>query len=277
MFKFIVLCMALFGLKAYGSGYEPLHREGVLTQPVKEIFTCLGAPVNTLQEANAYAQKHLLRTGERWDKQADDALQQKMKENNEFLVARLKALGMIDAVVPEKKECVYALLMGALRSRVADRLAHLKTLYDEGYRFKHVVLLGGVRELQVGEKVGLPADVTTEAEMMAYEYKQLACFENVQMLLVNAPMIQKPDGSSARPTTDSTLELFAKVAPSDGSCLVVSNNPYILRQTKTAQRMLDQARFPVTSAGPAASPDGNIVIFMDEFARTLYEESLQTK
>ena len=37
-------------------------------------------------------------------------------------------------------------------------------------------------------------------------------------------MIQNEDGTFTRPTTDSTIVYFAKTAPADGSCLVISNN-----------------------------------------------------
>ena len=75
--------------------------------------------------------------------------------------------------------------------------------------------------------------------------------ENYTILLVNAPAIKDKNGSLTRPTTDSTLQHFIEIALVHGSCLVISNNPYIKRQTAVAQRILPQQHFPVEGAGPA--------------------------
>jgi hypothetical protein len=256
------------------AAHSRFHERGVASQTVKSMFNCLGITIETLQEANTIAQKELLRTGERWDLQPDNPLQTKMQEHKEMLIGFMRTLGMIDEVLPTHKEHAYALVMGALRSRAVLRLAYLKKLHVDGYRFKYVVLLGGMRELRPEEQHGLPANITTEAQMLEYEYNQLGNLEGTQLLVVNAPMVQKADGSFVRPITDDTLRHFAKIAPIEGSSVVISNNPYMVRQTKTAQRILDQTRFPITGTGAQANVDDNIVIIMDEFARTLYEESV---
>lgn len=265
--------LLLVSLMAHaGAAHTAFHEQGVPSQTVKSIFSCLGITVNTLEEANTVAQKELLRTGERWDLQPDNPLHTKMQEHKEALLGFMRTLDMIDEVLPTHKEYAYALVMGALRARAVLRLNYLKKLHTEGYRFKYVALLGGMRELRPEEKNGLPAHITTEAQMLEYEYHQLGGLEGTQLLLVNAPMVQKADGSVVRPITDDTLRYFAKIAPIEGLSLVVSNNPYKARQVKTAQRILDPTRFPVSGAGSAVDVNGNIVIIMDEFARTVYEE-----
>lgn len=252
------------------------HCDGKLTKQFKNVFDHLGVSVSTLAEANEFAQKNLLRTGERWDAQAETDLSKIMRKNKELLLSDLKELGMIDAVVPKEKSYRYALLMGSLKSTVSFRINYLLELEKEGFSFKEIVLLGGARQLRDDEKEGLPSTVTTEAEMMKYLCESNPELKNKKILLVDAPMIQKADGTFTRPTTDSTLVHFAKIAPESGSCLVISNNPYVIRQTKVAQRILDQSRFPTDGAGKAAKEDAtDIVILMDELARTIYEEFKQ--
>jgi hypothetical protein len=259
---------------------EPLHTKGVLSQSVQDVFSCLGQEVTTLQDANAFAQAHFLRRGERWDQQDTASLQLKMIEQKPFIVERLRAIGMIDETTPQYKKYTYALLLGATTQVLTERLLYLKTLCDTGYEFAHIALLGGVRLLQDEEKVGLPDNIQTEAEMMEYVYAQ-AGFDESKKLLINSQMIQKEDGTLTRPTTDTTFVDFIQAAPQGGSCLVISNSPFTLRQRKVAERILDATEFPVDAAGANVDvtkyPREAVVILMDEFARTLYEDWLKYK
>jgi hypothetical protein len=168
--------------------------------------------------------------------------------------------------------------MGTLKIRFEQRLELMAELQSQGYSFDTIVLLGGARELQQEEKMGLPESITTEAHMMNYLYgERYKNSTDQNLLVIDAPMIQKADGTFTRPTTDSTLVHFAEKAPRNGSCLVISNNPYVTRQTKVTQRILDQSRFPTVGTGKAVQEDsGDIVMLMDEFARTLYEEYKET-
>jgi len=254
------------------------HKDGLLTEESKTFFGHLGVAVETLADANNFAQKNLLRVGERWDKQKETDLQVLMRKNEDLLIDELRSFGMIDEVKPLQKSYTYALLMGALKSSVALRLDYLVKLEQQGYIFETIVLLGGERELRGDEKLDLPAGVSTEAQMMSYLCAQHPQLKDKKVLLVNAPMVKKEDGSLVRPTTDSTLVYFAKIASQQGSCLVISHNPYTVRQTKVTKRILDQSKFPTQGAGAELQKDRcDSIILMDEFARTLYEEQLQYK
>lgn len=253
-----------------------LHHNGNLTQKVKTIFKDLGIDITTLVQANEFAQKNLIRTGERWDKQEESEINTRIREHESTLLNDLRALNMVDAITPKQKHYTYALLMGALKMRVAQRLGYLEDLMQTGHTFDYIVLLGGERPLRDIEKEGLPETVNTEGQMMAYLACQSPLLADKKILLVNAPMTQKPDGTFTRPTFEGTLTHFSEIAPQDGSCLVVSNNPYIVRPTKMAQRILDKSRFPTEGAGPALNIEvTGILMVMDEFARTLYEDTLQ--
>lgn len=261
---------------AYGrSESVALPQQELSFAHIKRVFDHLNIPVTTPQEANDCGQKDLLRKpgSERWDMQQDKPWYKDACKNKSLLIQDFKDLGMIDEVEPTDNKYDYVLLMGACKGRVQDRLAVLAELKKRHITFGMIVLLGGARVLESFEKEGLPVHITTESAMMEYLCSQHADLKHDKRILVDAPMITKADGTQTRPTTDSTLVHFAQTAPHDGSCLVISNNPYVVRQTLVAQRILDQQRFPTQGAGKAASEDDchDIVMLMDEFARTVYE------
>ncbi|MDR3647132.1 MAG: hypothetical protein P4L22_06335 [Candidatus Babeliales bacterium] len=237
---------------------------------IKEIFTYLGVNITTLQEANNYAQTHLLIIGESWDLQPHTPLHKLMHNNKESLFKGLKKLGMIDKIYPVQKEYDYALVMGSLEEDVSMRIEFLRELYNQNYIFKQIILLCGERQLLDIEKENLPENIISEAQMMQYLFALK--FKDKKAILANTPTIEQTDGTLKRPNTDDTLHYFNTLKLSPGSCLVISNAPYILRQTKVAQLILTQAKFPVDGAGPARIDDYDIVLLMDEFARTLYVE-----
>ncbi len=254
------------------AGYEPLHVHGQLSDSAKDIFAKVHQQISTLKEANTFAQANFIRKGERWQKQQETPVHEEIQKNRSAIIDDLQRLTMIDEIKPAKKHYTYAGLMGALAERVVYRMNYLQELIDAGYTFDYVVLLGGERPLQELEKVNLPESVKTETDMMVHFFKN-SPLKDSKMILVNAPMVQKADGTLVRPNTDDTLVYFQQTAPEDGSFLVISNNPYIARQTKVAQRILDQKRFPVDGAGKKADAEElDIIMVMDEFARLVYEE-----
>ncbi|MBY0109935.1 MAG: hypothetical protein K2X90_02375 [Candidatus Babeliaceae bacterium] len=266
---FLLYHVIYYPLKAHS---EPFHLNGQLSKSAQNIFAQVHQQITTLQDANSFAQKKLLRSGERWHEQNNTGISEVLQENSAAIIQHLQNLGMIDQIKPQKKQYLYAGVMGALKTTVAKRMAYLQELIDCGLSFDYIVLLGGARPLLQKEKTGLPEHITTEAEMMVYLFNN-SSLKNNKMIIVDAPLVKKPDGTITRPTTDQTLVNFTKIAPQEGSFLVVSNNPYILRQTKVAERILDKKRFPVEGVGaPADMQNIDIVMLMDEFARTLYEE-----
>ncbi len=235
------------------------------------IFQILGFSVSSLDEANSIAQSNFLRRGERWNSQPKTELYQKINRNKELILKQLTALKMIEEQLPQNKHYTYALIMGSLKEDVAHIFAFLKTLIDRGYSFDHYILLGSHRALLPEEKEDLPSEITTEAGMMEFLWK--THFTQKDRVIINAPLIQTADGSYKRPTTDDTLKEFAsQFFDKKGSCLVVSENPYLARQIKTAQRILRPHGFEVDGAGSQTTPENSdIVMLMDEFARLLYE------
>ncbi|HEV2600824.1 MAG TPA: hypothetical protein VGT41_00865 [Candidatus Babeliales bacterium] len=254
-------------------GYEAfVDKHGVLTIAVKIIFSCLQVSVTSIEHANEFAQKHFLRSSERWNGQEKRSWHDLMHQNKETLLQAFRSLGMIDAVLPRQNMYTYILVMGTLKNNAEQCFDFLAELKRKGLSFEKIILLSGKRLLEDFEKTGLPVDVVTEAEMMLYLCSRHGGFKDDEIVLVDAPMIHYEDGTVTRPTTDSTLAYFAQTACVDGSCLVISENPHIIRQTKVAQRILDQTRFPVDGAGKAIEEPIDMIQLFDEFARALYEE-----
>ncbi len=246
-----------------------------LNDSYRKLFNHLlgDSSITTLEQANKFAQENLLRKGERWDKQDNNPWRDVIYTKTNVLLDDLKSLGMIDAQEPQQKSYTYVLLMGALTPTVQHRLDFLAELKKNGLTFQKIVLLGGERPLRENEKEGLPKNVTTEAHMMNYLCAQHPLLKNDRILVINAPMIKNSDGTFTRPNTDNTIVHFAQTAPTDGSCLVIANNPYIARQTKVTRRLLNQKHFPTDGAGSKINLEKiDIVILMDEFARLIYEE-----
>ena len=273
-----IVCLSLGSASLSQAADSLFDKKGIPVKNVSKVFEHLGVSVSTLEQANEFAQKNLLRKGERWDTQEEKEWHAVISDKKALLLNDLESLGMIDSVEPKQKSYRYALVMGATTGSVAKRLDYLASLKQNGLNFKEIVLLGGERQLRDIEKDGLPEHITTEAQMMEYLCAHHATLKNDTALLVNAPMAKHSDGTFIRPNTDDTIVYFSKIAPADGSCLVISNNPYVLRQTKVAQRILDQVRFPTEGAGKKVNPETiDIVMLMDEFARTIYEEYTQAK
>lgn len=248
---------------------------------ILEIFSLLDIPLDgnstdeIIKSANTYAQKNFLRVGERWDDQLMTEIQTRMIKLKNPLLRSLKKIGMVGPRYPLQYTYDYALIMGALKSSVFLRLGFLKELCDKGYSFGKIVLLGSERPLRDEEKVGLPQEIKTEAEMILYVFETI--FGHNDVLLINSPM-KEINGKLIRPNTDDTLYDFFGCAPQGGTGLVISHNPYIPRQTKVAQRILSKPRFVIEGAGADSSSnneveDKAILILMDEFARLLYELS----
>lgn len=248
------------------------HNKGTPTSILKNIFEHLENPIETLSEAHSFAQKNLLRKGERWDSQEDNRLHNLIQRKNDLLFHDIKRLGILDPVQPNRQSYDFILIAGELKDTVQEKLDYVAELKQTGLTFAAIVLLGGERPLRDDEKNDLPSNITAESEMMKHLYQNHSIIKDEKMILVNAPLIQNNSGLLNRPTTESTLLHFTQIAPHAGSCLMISNTPYIIRQTYVALRTLDQNSFPTEGIGKKMNEDEHdIFLLLDEFARILYE------
>lgn len=227
---------------------------------------------------------------ERWelDKQESHEL-----KRTEFIVA-LDAVGMLQEITPRHQLYEYALLMGATVEGMRDRLSYLFKLWDDGIRFKKIIILVGERPLDPkieGEAVLMKGSCqnmvmkhdwqrpvawpTNEADAMQMILDQVGWphgFDAVEIVWARVPMIQKPDGSFVRPITDDTLYQWLALNPTPGSCLVISSQPHAAYQYTTVLKLLP-ATFSVDVAGRGVKKVSNIAVYLDALARLLYQEN----
>lgn len=273
-YRFLYLFVSLWCAFAHHQALGiSVHTQGILTPPVQKLFALLGQRFTTLSKANAWSQKNLLRHGERWENQEDTPLHSLIKSQSKELNTHLNTLGIAAEIAPPQDSYAYALVMGGTTQDMVIRFNYLLYLVHKGIKFENIVLLGSERQLKIDEKKGLPDSVVTEMDMICYLYSCHQLFDATNMVAINSPMKPNADGSWRRPSTDDTIRSFIQESPEPGSCLLISHAPYIARQTKVAQRFLNQTTFPTDGAGPYHAADcSDSLMLMDEFARLLYEE-----
>ncbi|HZW60965.1 MAG TPA: hypothetical protein VFF04_01955 [Candidatus Babeliales bacterium] len=232
---------------------------------------------------------------ERWH------LEEICTNNRDVIMALFDQLGCIQKVEPSKQEYDYGIILGATVFRVRTRLTYLLDLWQQGIRFKTLVFLGGQRPLDAQVE---PADLlinsaahgyryandswqftgtvpSTEYEMMKIVFEQTkfpaGFLENVDIVFVNAPMQQQPDGSLRRPTTVDIINEWLNHTPKAGTCLFVSNQPYVGFQDSSVRTALP-VHFNLETVGEAAKSNELIAVHLDNVARWLYQEKqLQNK
>lgn len=256
--------------------YQALHQDGHLTQPVQEICTCLGASdITTLAGFNTFAQANLLRRADSRLRKQEHHLLPQMLTHRERLIKQFATLGLIGRIHPDKKEYEHALVLSDHKFAIHKRFDHLKELVEEGYTFKKIVLMAAELKIEPEEEIDLPEGLHTQTDMMLHEYLKYSCFKGMPIMIVSPPMETRPDGSITRPNTDSQYRDFLKKDPTPGPCLVISHNPHTRRQVDVGKRLMNQALFPTSCAGPAATnPEEEIVMLHDELARLTYENFL---
>jgi hypothetical protein len=253
-------------------GMEPLHKSE-----------------KAILQINNWAQKNLLRQGERWQEQTTkfEALKPKIKP-------LLSELGFVNASSSHFSEYQGAIVHGALLPRVRLRLHYLIEQWKQGVRFPHVYFLGGERPLnphQENENLFLqdkdsPLKIrkdwstpiqfpNTECEMMQLVWDQSEIPEEmrkeVKAHFINAPMKKDlKSGQSLRPTTDDTIDYWLKTKPLYGRYLAVSNAPYTNRQDLVI-RTIASSNYGFDTIGSSAREEEKMAIFLDELARFIFQ------
>jgi hypothetical protein len=205
-------------------------------------------------------------------------------------------LGMTEARCASRNFYDYAIVLGSTVESFRGRLAFLKKEWERGVRFQTLVLLSGQRPLfpkiETEKKMTEGSAILpirkdwvfsgtlpkTESEMMDLVFDQADLpnqWRGMPFSHISVPMIKNEDGSMRRPNTNDTYEAWIKTRPIPGSCLVVSSQPYILRQGHSARQLIPQT-FSVETIGPGISLEkflcekNSVDVFLDELARILY-------
>jgi len=239
----------------------------------------------SLEDAIAIIQDAWLQRGkERWE------FEERYTSFKEDITPELEALGVLSQVEAPLREFDHALLLGALLHRIRIRLAFLIQEWKRGVRFREILLLAGDRplnpELENEESLldagnpDLPFAKEwrfsgrmpmNEAEMMQLVFEQAEMPKEMRELpctLICAPKVHK-NGKWVRPGRIETLLAWLDTSPGKGSCLAISNQPYVGYDDAIGKRFLPGG-FSLYTAGPAADESTSIAIHLDNLARWLF-------
>jgi hypothetical protein len=247
----------------------------------------------TLPRIVDVTQKEWLRPhgSERWE------IQETAYANRDVLIDLLDQLCLFNEINPHKQHYNYCFVLGAIAPSVRGRLCYIFKLWDAGVRFDNLIFLGSERPLDAQKDSaavlldrsqtilpircdwtqtnGLP---TTEVEMMKFIFGQATLpsgFDQINIQFISTPMKENEDGSVRRPNTGDTIAQWLSTDPILGSCLFISNQPYVGYQDAVIRTYMPSA-FEVDVVGSCANPQKqNIDVVLDTLARWLYQENLR--
>ena len=191
-------------------------------------------------------------------------------------------LHLIEEIKPQYKKYDYVLLMGCAYPLLEKRIQYLIDLWQAGIMFERVVILTGARPLTDAEKKLFIEEYKitesnfvpqTEADIMNLVYQKIQKpldMQKVSYMLIDVPMKKGENGLLARPTTGDTVDLWLQSKPAPGSCLVISNQPYVQYQDSVVKTLLPK-NFIIDTVGKRTN-DTKISLYLDNLARYLYQE-----
>lgn len=223
----------------------------IFASPREEILQLFDIPTSgTQQEILAEVSRLWMQQGkERWE------FESRYEDFRPQLYPLFRALGMIDEVKPTQSHYESVVILGALLSRVQDRIDYL---VSSGVTYDQIVFLTGARPLLDAEKKHLP-DLQTEAEMMRWVYEKSSLPKTVPAMWIDVPMKE-----SRRPNTYDTVLAWLEMNPHPKSCLAISNQPYVNYQKAVLKRYIP---FPLEVAGPAALGTPTVALMLDTLGR----------
>ncbi len=194
-------------------------------------------------------------------------------EQRGIVLSYASKLGLLEARYPKNTHYNYAVVMGGATFRMEKRLNFLKELWNRGHRFDHIVVLSGERPLDPKvEKI--PEGCKSECEATHAIWKTMDFppeIRNLPITFVDTPMIPIYMGKR-RPGAADTIAKWVKMNPKPGTCLIISNQPYINYQEATVRLLLPKG-FALEAVGPGAVPaELNANDILDSVARWLYQE-----
>jgi hypothetical protein len=156
------------------------------------------------------------------------------------------------------------------------RFQYLKTLWEEGVRFKQIVWLTGDRMLDAR------IDALTERCSTEYEAARIIWQEanlpeamrTLDVTFIKAPM-KRVGLSLQRPNTQDTVIAWLQTNPKPGTALFVSNQPYCCYQNAIVKSSVPE-EFSFDVVGPQMNPDlhsASAAIILDTLARWIYTET----
>lgn len=251
-------------------------QEKTPTQTLKTVLDTTGIQTNnTLEDIVSQTQKAWLRPAnkERFEIETDA-----YAEKKELLLPLFKDLEMVNPMAPTQKKYSYAIILGAVLSRVKTRMAYLINLWNSGVRFDFLVFLTGQRTLDKTKEIPLlktedkmPA---TETDMVKIVYQTTIMPDTMRAIPVI--FVDAQNQNNKRPTTEDTVKswLIGNLVP--GPCLVISNQPYIHYQEEVLKTLLPET-FTIECAGDGVNNNENVMttVYLDTLARWIYQRHLR--
>jgi hypothetical protein len=216
-------------------------------------------------------------------------------ERKDELRPLFQRVGLLDEVKPKQKSYDYGIVHGATILGMRVRLAYLIKLWQEGVRFGKLIFLVGQRDLDpTAEPVASFDDRMQTVLPLRPDWKiDTSCFPVVEsdaakmlydqalmpdelralpMEIVDAPKTRNADGVLVRPTTRGTVETWLLSSPKPGSCLAVTNQPFVGYQDATVRGMLPVGFTLETVGGAINAAYESVAMWFDSLARWLYAE-----
>lgn len=292
--RFLTVLLFLFSVGCSNSDKKRVETTSIVYENksvnslVLQLLDLTGIKHNdTLADIVEKTQQQWLRKpgAERWEIESV-AFQNEAKIKEIF-----EQLGLLKDVKPLKSNYTYLLMLGALFSTMQKRFEYAIALWKSGIRFESIVLLGSARPavadqgenvaafLAMSGKETIDNIPSTEAEMLQFIYQQSDMPQEMRELpvyLIDVPMLPKSDGSMRRPTTADTIEWWLKTNPVAGTCLAISNQPYVWYQQSVLKTLLPQ-HYPIETVGAQGQSNISVMLMLDTVARILYQENLRLK
>ena len=209
-------------------------------------------------------------------------------DKHEAVMDHLKALNLVDELLPSSEHYEYTLLLGATVPRMERRLNHLAKLWQNGVRFNQIVFLVGQRPLNDGiDKVdnlvassmgkqaqGKSAEAArpiteTEGAIQLFDAMNLPkAMKQRPVEFIDSPRIWKQNHWQ-RANTRDTLIRWMKNSPAPGKTLVISDQPHAHYQLEVVKQELPEAFKPEVAA-QSADEDTRIILYLDALALWLH-------
>lgn len=260
-----------------------LINEGIINPDLLDILQILNIKHNfTISGINEIMQENFLRNSitERYQL-SDNEYSTIIKAD---LLTCFEKLGMITEILPKKNKYKHILILGANRT-LKNRIDFFIRLLSLGYIFENTFFLTGKRDVSINEKnnmlaeynIALPPTIHTEDEEIKLLCHTLGLSKFVDdITFVIAPKVNDPaTGNLKRPTTYDSIISWLKMNPEIGTCLAISNNPYIHYQQTVLQNIFkhEKVNMKVETVG-SGSKENNITLYLDTLARQFYEENI---
>jgi len=168
----------------------------------------------------------------------------------------------MEEAVPLQKEYDYLLLIGALYRPVSKRIDYAAELWQQGIRFKEMVMLGSERALDYQHEPishfydfnyqGPLSDIPqNECEMLQVVYETTRLPEEMGKLkttYIKAPSSVTNNQLKIATTRDKIME-WLKQNPKPGSCIIIAHQPQVTSQKNIIRKTLPES-FTLDVAGP---------------------------